>query len=120
MGVHAAAPKSGAVMSADRIRELNDAFRKTFSGGRVVLTSSVSELPAMVRAQALKAVAEFEQFDADNDPHEEHDFGAFELCGRKFFWKIDYYDKQCTYGSEDPSDPDKTTRVLTLMLAEDY
>jgi hypothetical protein len=47
-------------------------------------------------------------------------FGAFDLCSRRFFWKIEYYDKKLEYGSDDPSDLEKTTRVLTLMLAEDY
>ena len=51
-------------MNAERIRELKDAFRSTFSG--------------------------------------------------------DYYDERCEFGSADPADPEKTTRVLTLMLAEDY
>jgi uncharacterized protein DUF3768 len=27
-----------------------------------------------------------------------------------------YYDIKCEFGSEDPGDPQKTTRVLTLML----
>ena len=54
------------------------------------------------------------------DPHGEHDFGSFELVNRKFFWKIDYYDERCEFGSEDPSDPKLTTRVLTLMLATEY
>lgn len=103
-----------------RIRELNEAFRATFSGGKVVTTASVAALPDMVVAEALQQVASFDEFTEDNDPHGEHDFGAFELCGRQFFWKIDYYDKNLQQGSEDPSDPEKTTRVLTLMLAEDY
>jgi hypothetical protein len=60
------------------------------------------------------------EFTDDNDPYGEHDFGSFGLCNRKFFWKIDYYDPQLEYGSEDPTDPQKTTRVLTLMLAEEY
>ncbi len=107
-------------MSANRIRELNDAFRTTFKGGKVMMTSSVVELPECVRANALQQVAGFTNFSKDNDPHGEHDFGSFEVVGRKFFWKIDYYDKQCEYGSEDPADPGVTTRVLTLMLAEDY
>ena len=42
------------------------------------------------------------------------------LAGRTFYWKIDYYDERCEYGSLDPADPEKTTRVLTLMLGEDH
>ena len=62
----------------------------------------------------------FDDFNADNDPHGEHDFGAFQIEHLKFFWKIDYYDKDLCYGSENPTDPDVTERVLTLMLAEEY
>jgi hypothetical protein len=45
---------------------------------------------------------------------------AYTLDGRKLFWKIDYYDAACVYGSEDPADPSQTTRVLTIMLVEEY
>lgn len=103
-----------------RIRTLNDAFRTTFRSGKVVTTASVAALPNMVVAEAFMRVASFDEFTADNDPYDEHDFGAFELCSRTFFWKIDTYDRNLEYGSEDLSDPEKTTRVLTLMLAEDY
>lgn len=103
-----------------RIRELNDAFRRTFRGGKVVMTASVAALPDMVKAAALQQAADFYDFTEDNDPYGEHDFGAFELCNRKFFWKIDYYDPGLEFGSEDPADPAKTTRVLTVLLAEDY
>ena len=110
----------GRAMSTEKVRELNDAFRKSFAGGKVVMTASVAELPDMVRANALVEVSRFDRFTEDNDPHGEHDFGSFEMVGRKFFWKLDYYDSTMEFGSEDPSDPEKTTRVLTLMLAEDY
>lgn len=106
----------------DRIRELNDAFRKTFdrSKGLPVLTAGVASLPSDMQAMAIRKVVTFDAFDEDNDPHGEHDFGAFELAGERLFWKIDYYDPTMEYGSEDPADPTKTTRVLTLMLAEEY
>jgi hypothetical protein len=107
-------------MSTEKVRALNDAFRKSFAGGKVVMTASVAELPDMVRANALLEVARFDRFTADNDPYGEHDFGSFEMVGRKFFFKIDCYDAMMEFGSEDPTDPEQTTRVLTLMLAEEY
>jgi hypothetical protein len=114
----------GAVMhgtvKSGAIRVLNDNFRSTFIGGQVVMTVGVSELPLDVKANVLLMVKSFSAFNKDNDPHGEHDFGSFEFAGEKFFWKIDYYDQDCCHGSEDPGDPDKTTRVLTVMLAEEY
>jgi hypothetical protein len=68
----------------------------------------------------LTRVAAFDAFSEDNDPHGEHDFGSFEQNGDAIFWKIDYYDKSLQAGSPDPADPAVTTRVLTIMLAEEY
>jgi hypothetical protein len=107
-------------MSAANIRTLNDAFRTTMTGGRVMMTAGVDALPSDVKAMVIRRVATFTAFTADNDPHGEHDFGSFELGGRKFFFKLDYYDLAVEFGSEDPADPNKTTRVLTIMLAEEY
>jgi hypothetical protein len=105
---------------AQRIRELNDQFRKSFAGGRVMMTAGVNALPASVQQRALAMVRTFDAFTADNDPWGEHDFGSFELEGHTFFFKIDYHDAAMQAGSEDPSDPAQTTRVLTLMLSQDY
>lgn len=106
--------------NAERIRVLNDNFRSTFIGGQVLMTAGVSELAMDVKANALLMVRSFNDFTRDNDPYGEHDFGFFEVAGDTFYWKIDYYDANCRYGSEDPSDPEKTTRVLTIMLASEY
>jgi hypothetical protein len=103
-----------------KVALLNDAFRRTFSGGTVMMTAGVDALPDMVKAAVLQKVATFEDFTEDNDPHGEHDFGSFEFVGRKFFWKIDYYDKWTEFGSEDPTNPEITNRVLTLMLSDEY
>ena len=107
-------------MSAAKIKALNDAFRTSMTGGRVVTTVGVDALPSDVKAIVIRRVATFTDFTADNDPHGEHDFGNFEVAGQKFFWKIDYYDAAMQFGLEDPADPAKTTRVLTIMLASEY
>src|SRR6266545_8107091 len=104
MGVHSTPQPRGAPMSSSRVRELNDAFRTTFRGGKVFMTSGVAELPDCVKATALVQVATFQAFTKDSDPYSEHDFGSFELCARRFFWKIDYYDRDFVHGSEDPAD----------------
>lgn len=104
----------------ERIRNLNDAFRQTFQGGRLMLTCGVVALPEDIKATLLQKVRTFDDFSADNDPHLEHDFGSIELDAHKFFWKIDYYDGEMDGGSEDPADPAQTKRVLTIMRADEY
>ena len=104
----------------DRIRDLNDEFRRTFVGGVVVVTAGVDAMPAEQRKSLLAKVRAFETFSEDNDPHGEHDFGAVDEAGVRYFWKIDYYDREMAMGSDDAADPTVTTRVLTIMRADEY
>jgi hypothetical protein len=83
-------------------------------------TRGVSALPEQVQSRIRERVETFTDFNPDNDPHGEHDFGSFEIEGNRIFWKIDYYDRAMEFGSEDPADPAVTTRVLTILLAEEY
>jgi Protein of unknown function (DUF3768) len=105
---------------ADRIRALNDAFRRTFVGGAVMITAGVEAMPLDQRRSLLQKVRSFDAFSQDNDPHQEHDFGSIDEAGVRCFWKIDYYDKKTEFGSPDPADPAVTTRVMTIMLADEY
>lgn len=111
---------SPVIAQSHRVSDLNDAFRRSFSGGRVVLSAGVAALPSVARAALLAAVRGFDRFDADNDPHGEHDFGAVTVAGYHCFWKIDTYDLSLRCASPDPADPAMTVRVLTIMLAEEY
>jgi hypothetical protein len=104
----------------ERIRELNDDFRRTFVGGMVMITAGVEAMPDEQRRSLLAKVRAFDAFTEDNDPHGEHDFGAVDEGGARCFWKIDYYDREMIMHSDDAADPAVTTRVLTLMLAEEY
>jgi len=103
-----------------RIRELNDAFRKSFVGGKVMLTSGVNGLTDSDRIALLTKVRTFDGFNADNDPHREHDFVSVEHDGTTYFGKLDYYAKDLQHGSEDPADSLQTVRVLTIMRADEY
>ena len=102
------------------IKTLNDNLRQTFTGGRVLLTAGIKAKSKDDIAKILSEVRQFNNFTPDNDPYNEHDFGSFDYKGEKIFWKIDYYDKNYQYLSEDPSNPDVTNRVMTVMLASEY
>ena len=102
------------------IAKLNDLLRQTFIGGRVMLTAGIADLSEGHRRAIIADVQIFNDFTEDNDPWGEHDFAAFNCNGRRINWKIDYYDKAMKYGSEAPSDPSVTTRVLTIMLDSEY
>lgn len=102
------------------IRDLNDAFRRTGQGGKVVATKGIMALPEAIIAVIVLEVSHFDAFTDENDPHNEHDIGSFYVREQKILWKIDYYGPDMRYGSDDPGDPTKTRRVLTVMLEEEY
>jgi hypothetical protein len=103
-----------------RIRELNDGLRCYARAGIICITAGVQALGQAGVEAVLTAVRDFDCFTADNDPYEEHDFGALKIAGDRLLWKIDYYDRDRRYGSQDAADPAVTTRVLTIMLATEY
>jgi hypothetical protein len=102
------------------IRLQNDRFRITFLGGQVMLTTGVKGRGDAFVKGCLDAVRAFETFNEENDPYGEHDFGVLEVNGQKVYWKIDAYDHDLRYGSEDAADPAITLRVLTFCLPEEY
>ncbi len=102
------------------IATLNDNFRKTFTGGQVLLTAGIDSMSMDDKANILSKVRNFNDFTEDNDPYGEHDFGSFDYKGNKIFFKIDYYDLNYEFMSKNPANPDITNRVLSIMLAEEY
>lgn len=116
---------------AERIAVLNDRFRarlgvplygESVVPGAFTMTAGVASLPPDAQLAIHRQVRGFEDFSEDNDPYGERDFGAIDVEGvGKVFWKIDYYaDASFTRGSEDPADPKRCYRLLTVMLAEEY
>ena len=109
--------------TVEKVKKLNDHFRQTGEGGRLMMTSGLTKLDGRLVSAIVDHVRNFESkhgFNKGNDPYGEHDFGSFEVSGVKVFWKIDYYDKDFKYHSEDKSNPEITNRVLTIMKAEEY
>jgi len=104
---------------SERIRQLNDEFRTTLDGERCLFTPYVADMGVPFEIAALEAVKAYNAFTSENDPYGEHDFGIFEIDEELLVWKIDYYDPSLRFGSQDPADPSRTKRVLTIMLEEE-
>ena len=102
------------------IATLNDNFRKTFTGGQVLLTAGIAAMSSEDKANIVSMVQNFNDFNEDNDPYGEHDFGSFDYKDEKILWKIDYYDLNNQYHSENPANPDITNRVLTIMTVYEW
>ena len=100
-------------MSSKEIARRNDLLRRSIPcvspPNLVVLTRGVASLEQAEINQVLEKVRDFNEFTEQNDPWGEHDFGAFEHNGQRFFWKIDNYGGHGGYNL-----------ILTIMLAEEY
>lgn len=110
-------------MNTDKIRELNDNLRQNiFNPGKdkVVLSQFVANLTIDEQLKILIKVKDFNNFNEDNNPYGENDFGMIEHRELNYFFKIDYYNNDLKYHSPDPADPTKTIRALTVMHASEY
>lgn len=107
-------------VNSNRIAELNDHARQTFTGCRVLITQGINALAGPVISEIIRAVQAFDQFTADTDPYAEHDFGRITVAEHLIFWKFDYYDLDLEMHSLDAADETVTARVLTIMLADEY
>ena len=103
----------------DRIRMLNDELRQHLLGGGAVMTPGIAALGDEAIKRLVQVVALFNGFCQDNDPYQEHDFGAFDFEGHRVLFKIDYYAKGMQAASANPADPSITERLITIMLADE-
>lgn len=111
----------------ERIAALNDRVRQSLDrNARIVFTHSCLATfddgnPAtaiLTQAMILKAIRGHDF--ATDDTYAERDFGACDFRGERLLFKIDYYDANLEFGSDDPSDAAQTRRVMTIMCASDY
>jgi hypothetical protein len=103
----------------EQIRTLNDRLRQNLGTGveTVVITIGVAALGDEVVAGIVKTIAVYDDFCHENDPYEEHDFGAFDADGHTIFFKIDLYEEPDV---KDSNGEPVVNRVLTIMLADEY
>jgi Protein of unknown function (DUF3768) len=118
-----------------RIAKLNDLARQAMGVACTVFaTPGFRGLSASDQSCVRELIETFDAFTNGNDPYGERDFGAIYQRGdghwtttrpngevrETIFWKIDAYDRDLRFGSEDPANPAVTRRVLTIMLAQEY
>lgn len=99
-------------VKAKEIARKNDQLRRTFTGGRVMLTSRVEADPNL--GKIIEAVKNFNDFNHDNNPYLERDMGKVTISGEDYFFKIDYYDSTYQFYEQDGN------RVLTIMHSDEY
>lgn len=134
-----AAPENSAAAREQtaRIARLNDLARRAMGVAcTAVATAGFRSLPEADQSQLRELIETFDAFTEDNDPHGERDFGTIyqlrdgswtterprsqEDERERVFWKLDYYDRNMEFASEDAANPAITRRVLTIMLSDEY
>lgn len=99
------------------IAQLNDEHRKL---GVYFLTPGCLSLKDTDVIKLVKAVKSYSDFNEDNDPYKERDFGIVYVNNQQYFWKIDYYNLEGNDLSPDPTNRALSKRVLTIMKAEEH
>ena len=111
--------------AVQQIAAANDFMRKHPGlAGEWVMTPVVQALSEEERQQLIQKVIDFDDFSAENDPWREHDFGMVLQNGERYFYKIDYFDKEPQPDAEGKylyaENLSEVRRVLTLLHASEY
>ena len=113
------------------LRARNDRFRRTLTGGSLMLSAGVVALGAANQARIIAAVRGFTGFDDDftiGDPFDDHSIGDLEVEVEEpgihrwpelIFFRIDDLGPATGAGAS-PAPSTGTARVLTLMLASEW
>jgi len=108
-----------------KIARLNDEAR--IAPGltcELCVTAGIQSLPEDDRREIYNRVCGYNDFTWYNDARGQHGSGYFTYAGLQIFWHIAYRAAESAPGadswSEHPEDPEKTRRVLTIMLAREH
>ena len=118
MSAAAPSPIATAREQTVRIARLNDLARSAMGVAcTAVATVGFRSLPEADQSQVRELVETYDAFTEDSDPHGERDFGCIYQLGdgrwtterprlrederEGVFWKLDYYDRQMRFASDD-------------------
>jgi len=62
----------------------------------VVCTQGFHCLEPETQQKVFQQIQTYNDWDSGNDPYGEHDFGVIEADDEKFYFKIDYWNKELT------------------------
>ena len=119
-------------MRVAALRARNDRFRRSLTGGSVMLSAGIIALGAANQARIIDAVRGFTCFDNDlemGDPFDTHDLGDLEVEVEEpgihrwpelIFFRIDDLARPATRTGPAPTASNGTALVLTIMLASEW
>ena len=114
------------------LRARNDRFRRSLTGGAIMLSAGIIALGAANQARIIDAVRCFTCFDDDfelGDPLDAHDIGDIEVEVEEpgihrwpelIFFRIDDVAPPATCTDPAPTTSNGTALVLSIMLASDW
>lgn len=102
---------------------LNDQFRKgEQTNKQLSFSPKVEALPETEKQKLLEAVKKIDFY--LETPVVSflsfHSLGLVSIDDTEYLWEIDYYDKSCNSLSRNPTDPNCTTRILTILQRDEY
>jgi len=98
----------------DKIRALNDQFRKDFKSSQVFLTLDIAQLGVDLLKRLTNEIKAYSDFKPSIDLEGQRSQGVLEIENHTIKWHIEYWDVDEEHTSPDPSNGILTTRTLTI------